>query len=237
MDKKEITYKVPERLYDISVRQYQEYLKVLEKHKDDDDQELLNLKSIEVFCNIPLKEVKKLPMHSVELILTSIAHCLNEDTPLIRTFKMVGTDGVEVEFGFEPELDKIAYGAYQDAEKYLYGTENLHRLMAVLYRPILTGYKDKYLIEEYKGSDHLAEIMKDAPVAVALGMQVFFWNLGIRLSKYTMDYMAEEISKRIASGGEQRLEESGELINRYLHLHKTMSGELTRLQNFHYTPA
>ena len=106
--------------------------------------------------------------------------------------------------------------------------------MAVLYRPIEAGYKEKYVIEEYKGSDHLSEIMLDAPVSIVLGAQFFFWNLGMRLSKYTMDSIAQEAAEKMHSDSEQLSEENGELINQYLHLHKTMSVELTKLQNFHY---
>ena len=234
MNKSEITYSVPNSLYDITIRDYKRYLKLMEEYKDEENQTLLNLKSLEVFCNIPFEHIEKLPMATVDMLLDKIADCFKENTPLIRTFKLVGTDNVEVEFGFEPDLHNMALGAYWDAEKYFYGNDNLERLMAVLYRPIEAGYRDKYVIEEYKGSDHLAEVMLDAPVSVVLGAQVFFWNLGMRLSKYTMDSIAQEAEEKMRSGTGQLSEENGELINQYLHLHKTMSAELTRLQNFHY---
>ena len=235
MDKSKITYQVPNSLYDISVRDYQKYLRLLDKHKDDEDKSIINLKSVEIFCKIPLEDLQQLPMTTVDGLLSKLADCFDEDTPLVRTFKMIGTDGVEVEFGFEPELHKIALGAYWDAEKYFHDTEALHKFMAVIYRPIVTGYKDRYIIDEYKGSSHLQDVMLDAPVSVVLGAQVFFWNLGIRLSKHTMDSMAHQAMQKMASDTEQPSEESGELINQYLHLHKTMSEELKKLQNFHYT--
>tara|TARA_R110002049_G_scaffold170732_2_gene337358 strand:- start:614 stop:1327 length:714 start_codon:yes stop_codon:yes gene_type:complete len=235
MNKSEITYRVPESLYDIKIKDYQRYLKLVNEHKEDEDMTLLNLKSIEIFCNIPLEDLQQMPMTTVDSLLKKLSDCFDEDTPLIRTFKMVGTDGVEVEFGFEPELHKIALGAYWDAEKYFHDNEMLHRFMAVVYRPILTGYKDKYVIDEYKGSELLQEVMLDAPVSIVLGAQVFFWNLGIRLSKHTMDSLAEEAIQKMASDNVLHLEENGELINQYLHSHKMMSEELKRLQNFHYT--
>ena len=237
MNKSKITYQVPNSLYDIKIKDYKKYLELVEEHKEDDDMTLLNLKSIEVFCGIPLDDLQQMPVSEVDMLLNKLSDCFDEDTPLIRTFKMVGTDEVEVEFGFEPELHKIALGAYWDAEKYFSDSKNLERLMAVLYRPIIIGYNKKYKIEEYKGSDHLAEIMLDAPVSIVLGAQVFFWNLGIRLSKHTMDSMARQAMQKMASDTEQLSEENGELISQYLHLHKTMSEELKRLQNFHYTPA
>ena len=234
MNKSEITYKVPNSLYDITIREYKRYLELMEEYKDEENQTLLNLKSLEVFCKIPFEQIEKLPMSTVDMLLEKVADCFKEDTPLIRTFKLVGTDDVEVEFGFEPDLHNMALGAYWDAEKYFYGNENLEKLMAVMYRPIEVGYKTKYIIEEYKGSDHLSEIMLDAPVSIVLGAQVFFWNLGMRLSKYTMDSIAQEAMAKMHSDSEQLSEENGELINQYSHLHKTMSEELTKLQTFHY---
>jgi hypothetical protein len=77
--------------------------------------------------------------------------------------------------------------------------------------------------------------MKDAPVNVALGMQVFFYRLGTKLSKYTMDSLMEQAKLTTNKEGKQLLEENGEIISRFYASHKTMYEDLTKSQSFHYT--
>ena len=150
---------------------------------------------------------------------------------------MTDAEGITVEFGFEPSLDKISYGAFKDAENYMKDVKDLHRLMAVLYRPVIKDISNKYhyRIAEYEGSDNFSEVMKDAPVNVALGMQVFFYRLGTKLSKYTMDSLMEQAKLTTNKEGKQLLEENGEIINRFYASHKTMYEDLTKSQSFHYT--
>ena len=150
---------------------------------------------------------------------------------------MTDADGRTVEFGFEPSLDKISYGAFKDAENYMRDVKDLHRLMAVLYRPVIKDISNKYhyRIADYEGSDKFSEVMKDAPVNVALGMQVFFYRLGTKLSKYTMDSLMEQAKLTTNKEGRQLLEENGEIINRFYASHKTMYEDLTKSQSFHYT--
>jgi hypothetical protein len=59
--------------------------------------------------------------------------------------------------------------------------------MAVLYRPVLDTYNDKYNIEEYKaeGSEHF----KDLPMDIVFGSMLFFYRLGIDLSKVMTSYL------------------------------------------------
>ena len=150
---------------------------------------------------------------------------------------MTDAEGITVEFGFEPSLDKISYGAFKDAENYMKDVKDLHKLMSVLYRPIIKDISNKYhyRIAEYEGSDKFSEVMKDAPVNVALGMQVFFYRLGTKLSKYTMDSLMEQAKSTTNKEGKQLLEENGEIISRFYASHKTMYEDLTKSQSFHYT--
>ncbi len=79
--------------------------------------------------------------------------------------------------------------------------------------------------------------MKDAPVNVALGAMVFFYRLGKKLSKYTMDYLLLQQNQKGASMQEKDLERNGDGINQFmLSLEKTYQ-ELMKLQRFHYTSA
>jgi len=48
---------IPERLNEISVQQYQRYVKLLE---DNQESEFTTQKTIEIFCNMRLSEVAKI---------------------------------------------------------------------------------------------------------------------------------------------------------------------------------
>lgn len=237
MSKIELDIKIPNDLSGISVSQYQKYVQLWQDNKDVDDYEFINKKTLEIFCGLDLQESYNIPINTFDNILKHINDCFEEEKPLIKRFDMTDKDGVTVEFGFEPSLDKISYGAFKDAENYIRDAKDLHKLMAVLYRPVIKDISNKYhyRIAEYKGSDDFSEVMKDAPVNVALGMQVFFYRLGTKLSKYTMDSLVEQAMLTTNKEGKQLLEENGEIINRFYASHKTMYEDLMKYQSFHYT--
>lgn len=237
MSKIELDISIPNDLSGITVQQYQEYAKLWEDNKEAEDYEFINKKTLEIFCGLDLKESFKIPINTFDNILSHINDCFKEDKPFINRFKMTDAKGVTVEFGFEPSLDKISYGAFKDAENYMKDVKDLHKLMAVLYRPVIKDISNKYhyRIADYEGSDKFSEVMKDAPVNVALGMQVFFYRLGTKLSKYTMDSLMEQAKLTTNKEGKQLLEENGEIINRFYASHKTMYEDLTKSQSFHYT--
>jgi hypothetical protein len=234
----ELELKVPQKLQAIKLRQYQEYLKVQKDNEDVEDAEnFLNSKCIQIFCGLTLKESYNLPVKMFDGVLQQIGKCFEEPTPLIKEFSMTGSNGVEVSFGMIPSLDEMTFGEYIDLENFMSDWDSMHKAMAVLYRPITFNKNGKYLIEDYDGTDRYWEVMKDAPVNVSLGAMVFFYRLGKKLCKYTMDYLLLQQNQKGASVQEKDLERNGDGINQFmLSLEKTYQ-ELMKLQRFHYTSA
>jgi hypothetical protein len=123
----------------------------------------------------------------------SIGQAIQNEGEFKRTFKIGYT-----EFGMIPNFDKISGSEYTDLIKYSTNTEDLHRLMAVAFRPI--KFKDRYKnyqITKYNGTGELSEIMKDTPLSIAKGFNVFFLNLSKDLEVHIMKSMAEEQAKEI----------------------------------------
>jgi hypothetical protein len=234
----ELQVSVPQELSAIKLQQYQKYLSVA-KNVDEGDKnnEFLNLKALEIFCGLSLKDSYNLPVSMFESVLKQVSDCFQEKTDLVQRFKMTGSDGVTAEFGFIPNLDKMSFGEYIDLESYISDWDNMHKAMAVMYRPIIAGKKHLYEIEPYQGTERWEEVMKDAPVNVALGAIVFFYRLGSKLSRYTMNSLLEEEEKSGNTALKQALEESGVGINQYMDSLEVMSSSLTQLPKFHYTPA
>ena len=223
---------VPSNLESIELWQYQKYMGVVETNKDQEATEFLNLKLVEIFCGVSLKDVSSIRKQDFNKITEIIGNAFAEETPLIRHFELDG-----IEFGFVPNLDKISIGEYIDLESSISDWKQMHKAMSVLYRPVTKKHKDKYQIEEYSGSQEYSEALKYMPLNAALGAMVFFYRLGTKLSKYTMNSLLEEETQKGNTALKQALEESGVGINQYMDLLEGMSKSLTQLPKFHYTPA
>jgi len=170
---------VPDKLSEITLGQYQKFLKI---QKESEDERFLSSKMIEIFCNISLVDVMKLKLSDVNGICSILSDMFNEKPALRRRFFLDG-----VEYGFVPNLEDISFGEYVDLDNYLSDWEMMDKAMGVLYRPIKTKYGERYSIEEYNASD--TGVMKDMPLDAALGAVLFFYHLGIDLSMIMMNYL------------------------------------------------
>lgn len=188
---------VPNQLADITLDQYQRYFQVLDKieTKGEDAEMFANLKALEIFCGLELKESYKLPISHFDIVLEKISNCLNEDTPLIKRFWLRGTNNVEVEFGMNPDLSNLSFGEYVDLDSYITDWKKMNKAMAVLFRPITAKKGDLYEIEPYESSDKYADHMKYMPASVAIGALVFFYRLGTKLSERMTDSLLDQVTK------------------------------------------
>ena len=232
MSKIQFKIRIPESLDDITLEQYQKYVKVMSKLDKDSDgaAEFANLKALEIFCGLELKESYKIPLHTFDAVLEQLALVLSQDTPLKKRFWFRGSNGVEVEYGMHPNLNDMTSGEYFDLDKYINNFEDMHKAMAVLFRPIVKKYKDLYDIEEYEGSNKYAEYMKYMPASVAIGARVFFYRLGMKLSKATIASSLQGLKPQELSQVESKfLEANGVGINQFMHSLEEMSESLTKL--------
>jgi hypothetical protein len=174
---------IPTELKEIKLAQYQAFLKIA---KDNEDEEFLNQKMVQTFCNIDLKDVAEIRFKDVLEITESLGKMFNvQSHKFINRFKLGG-----VEFGFIPELEDMSFGEYTDLDTYIGDWDNMHKAMAVLYRPITKkGLNNTYEIEKYNGSITYSDVMKHAPLDIVFGANVFFYNLGNELLKSTMNYL------------------------------------------------
>ena len=79
---------VPSSLDSIELHQYQKYMNVVEANKDDDSsEEFLNMKLVEIFCDISLKDVSSISLSDFSKITEIIGKAFSEKTPLIRHFE------------------------------------------------------------------------------------------------------------------------------------------------------
>ena len=178
---------VPDSLNEVTLEQYQKYIKIQDNNEDDT---FLAIKMIEIFCGIRADLIMKMKASSIRDITNVLAEMFDQKPPLVKEFKMNGID-----YGFIPDLENMTFGEYVDLDTYIGDYENMHRAMSVLYRPIVQRYKDKYLVDEYSGDE--SDKMKDMPMDAVLSSILFFYHLGMDLSKTMLNYLQEEENKDI----------------------------------------
>jgi hypothetical protein len=222
---KRIEIEVPTSLEDITLGQYQHYLKILDQNEGKEANDFINKKLVEIFCNINLNEVDSIPVVDFNRILEVLEKAFKEKFSLIRHFELG-----EVEMGFIPKLDDMSLGEYVDIEASITDWQNIHKAMGVLYRPVNFKSKDKYTIAPYKPNEDIQQWMKEMPLSAVMSCMVFFYDLGTELSRASLAYLEMEMNKDKTSQLKEALEESGVGISQFMDSLKETSQSLTKLQ-------
>jgi hypothetical protein len=210
-----IEINIPTELKEIKLLQYQKFLDIA-------NDEFLQQKMIQIFCNVNPKDVAQMKYNNVEEITTNIISMFAKEHKFIQRFK-IGT----TEFGFIPNLENITLDEYVDITTYINDFSNMHKAMAVMFRPITEKLSDKYTIEPYKNTAEYSEIMKHAPLDVVLGSIVFFYNLTNELLKSSMSYFQKHKAELSLANG-------GDGIVATMHLLEEMCETLRQSEDFNF---
>ena len=194
---------IPDTLSEITLGQYQKYLKY---QSDNDDENFLAIKMIEVFCGLRNNTVRAMKAKSIRDITRILTDMFNEKPELVKQFQMKG-----ITYGFMPDLENMSFGEYIDLDTFIGDFENMHKAMAVLYRPITQKYKDKYLVEKYT-ADKFNQ-MVDMPMDAVFSSILFFYHLGMELSTVMLNSLETQEEENL----EQYLNStvSGDGINQF----------------------
>ena len=217
-----VNINVPDSLNEITLYQYQRFEKLIQENEAS---HFVNQKTIEIFCNIELKDVARIRIADIDDLLLHLNNLLQQKPKLTKTFKL----GV-YEFGFIPKLEDMTSGEFIDLENYLSSTESLHQAMAVLFRPIKSKVKDLYTIEEYESSYKYSEVLKHMPLDIALGAMVFFWTLQNDCVNALTDYIQSEVEQ--SEQAKQVLAKSGVGINQFTQQLKGIFSDSMPLLNY-----
>ena len=220
----ELTLKIPENLKEITLGQYQKYLKM---EKENEDETFIAQKMIEIFCNTRLDYVMKMRWRDVQDIVTDLGIMFDQDQKLQKQFHLKG-----VNYGFIPNLDEISFGEFVDLDSYLGDWQEMHKAMQVLYRPVDISVRGRYNIKEYTAITD--DTMKEMPLAYALGAVFFLMNLGKELSIVMMDYLQKGVLKEDYHLKEGLIK-NGVGIHHFTKQLKEMLADLNISQNLGYT--
>ncbi len=214
----QIEIEVPSNLSEITLQQYTRYLNLIEVNQDVEHiDKFMSLKMLEIFCNVPYKSALELKITDVNRVVDHIVELLNQKPELVQTFTIGDT-----EFGFIPKLDDMTFGEYIDLDQFLGNWENMYKAMAVLYRPINKRVGKFYNIKEYSG-DSYWEAMQLTPLDAVLSSTLFFYHLGIDLSKLMTNSLLENQAEVTLP---KDLEKNGVGINQFTHSLKEMLDDM-----------
>ena len=174
---------LPTNLSEIPLSRYQEFIAMKEKSNDE---EFIAQKMIQIFCGMKLGEVAKIKMKHLNELIAHFTKVFSEKPQLIRKFKIK-----DIEFGFIPKFDDISFGEYVDLENYMKDWKTYHKALSVMYRPIKNTNKDKYEIVDYEPNEDMQDLMKFAPLDVAISSSFFFVKFRNRITESYPDLFEE----------------------------------------------
>ena len=182
-----LTINIPESLDEVTLKQYQKWLKIADGKEVDN---FLQQKMIEIFCNIPLKQVLQIKAIDINNICESINKLFEQKPKFINKFNLNNK-----EFGFIPKLDDMSFGEYIDLDTYIADWELMHKAISVLFRPITLNKKEQYLIKDYESSDKYD--LQNVTLDIVFGSLVFFWNLRKELLNRMVNYLENQTDLKI----------------------------------------
>lgn len=193
-----ITVNLPETLHDLTLVQLQR----LEPVMAEQDAEV----RAQAVCSIVYKmtgaQVRAAARRDIATLVAAVDKVLSEEPRLIMRFKLG-----EVEYGFIPDLERITTAEWVDLETLGFQTEDLHKIMAVLFRPVADARGDKYSIVPYAPEHSNAELMKSMPADVAKAAILFFSHLGLACLSATLK--SESQTRTRTSHGNGSLKSGG----------------------------
>ena len=212
---KEIELNVPTEWSDIKLKKWLELQKELENYKDDE--EAISALMLYHLCGLQPEYAGGIAVDDYITIKTDIANFINNvDLPLQ---KFIYIDGVE--YGFEPNLSNMTYGAFADITKYntIQIDDNWASIMSILYRPVDKRQGDMYTIKPYTGELN-PKLFLEVGMHIHFGCLFFFVNLWKDLQASILKSMTEmEVPPNIKS----ILGKNGERIQQLLNLQQETS--------------
>lgn len=182
----EVKIQIPTSLNEITLGQYQEFSKLDSKKESD-----VLLKMVEIFCKVPIEVVRSMKANDIKDICEVINKMFDVEHQLINRFQLGGQD-----FGFIPDLENISFGEYVDLDTFIGDTDNLHRAMNVLFRPIDLKQGSRYTLKDYDPDTN--ELAKDYPLDACFGAMVFFYALGKDLSIAILNSSSKQNEENLA---------------------------------------
>jgi hypothetical protein len=208
--KQTLTIEIPTSWKDVTLKQYLAMQADLENYRDDEEAQTALM--LHHLCKLQPEYLKGLSADAYNLLKAKLGDFVSPDNIELKRFVTIGGK----EYGFEPNLSKMAYGAYADITQWDTITidKNWAKIMDILYRPVTKKKGDRYQIESYTG-DIDENRWLEVDMETHWGTLFFFVHLQRDLLNATQKYLkGMELPPNIKS----TLVKSGEVMQRLLNL-------------------
>ena len=183
-----MTFKVPLKYADLSLGQ----LITLQTEED-------RFKRVASCADITIEELRNAPMTEVTQADEHLKRIAEEETG--RHLKVIELNGQE--YGFIPNWKEFSLGEWIDIEEYSNDFwNNAHKIMSILYRPLVRRQGDALTIEKYTAKED-SEVFKQLPADLFGGCILFFLSSRTKLlhtTKSSLLMAAESLTNSALSG-------------------------------------
>jgi len=184
------TITVPENWNEVSLGKFQE-LQTIDKSDENYDSECIS-----ILCDLDIMEVERMDLQTYSRILANLVWLVK--LPKMADYKpIIKIKGQE--FGLI-KLTSLTNGQWFSLETWLEKpSENLHKILALIYRPLVTAINDDVrILEEYDTETAAvrAELFKELPVAECYGAILFFSITEKNCTRTTREYLTLQIITR-----------------------------------------
>jgi len=165
-------YYIPAKWNEVTLRQYQKFMATHNKDASASEQEL---HLISCFTGVSPAIIGKAKKSQITKVVNRLALLIEEkpSEELIMEFEINGT-----EYGFHPNLQELKLKEFVDLDNALSdGWKNMHKIMSILYRPIVSRKGSKYEIEEYdytSAKSRAIQFLDGLSVEIVNGGAAFF---------------------------------------------------------------
>lgn len=218
----ELEIKVPQNWKAVSLKQYLALIKDMEVYKDTP--EAVDAALFHHLCGVQPQYLSKLDISIYMDIREQLYKLMKiSDSPLKRIIKIDGVD-----YGFEPNLSEMEYGAYLDLQKFgeVKIDDNWSKIMNILYRPVKNTIGSLYEIETYSAKDNSNKFL-DVPMDVHFGAMFFFLHTSTDLLNATQNSLKKEWVKKVDKS-DTTLTKSGVGTQQYINWLKGISESTMR---------
>jgi hypothetical protein len=176
---------------DVTLEKWAQLITSNKKIKGKKAQEAIN--TIKHLSDIPQNLIEQFNLADISKLLAKIS-----DIQARANSELVNKITVnDKEYGFHPNLEDITLGEWADIEQCITNgmEDNLHKIMAILYRPIIETKGHFYTIEKYstESKKMREQEFKDMKAVEVENALVFFWLFVNELLKVLPLYLTEKL--------------------------------------------
>ena len=203
MKYEEIKLTIPTEWNDISIGMYQEFVAINKKKMSEEEK---IVKIVCCLCEVEESVLERFKYKDLKYISDKLVKLINSEMNKDELIKKVEFNGER--YGIIPNFSSISLGEFVDIEGYCKNShDNLHKIMSIMYRPIVKEKGSMYSIEGYKPDDYKEDLFKGFPILASISALSFFFRLGKKLKLALLKYSLKQTNKEIAML--KRLQRSG----------------------------